>query len=237
MENNRTLDMAAHSMDPWDIMTRLYDQSRRIVGAVVGDVPPALLGDDGQPHDIALPEPAMPSDVPSLHDALCSRSAIRFWEPTAVPIGHIATILDSAREDELSLNLVAWNVEGLAPAVYRYVPATHALRRIGVAPESMAAREELVLQVEFAAAPFVVLVTGNLAAACAKHGGFGHRQLLMRAGAAGHRMWLASLQVGLVGTVFAGFIGNSARDLAQVDGYRKSSLLAFAAGYRKSEWQ
>ena len=55
--------------------------------------------------------------------------------------------------------------------------------------------EELVMQREFADAPALLVITGNLAAALARHGSHGHRLLLTRAGAAGHAAWLAALRL------------------------------------------
>ncbi|HYE73791.1 MAG TPA: hypothetical protein VEF04_10680, partial [Blastocatellia bacterium] len=72
--------------------------------------------------------------------------------------------------------------------------------------------------------------TGNLAAACARYGSWGHRQLLLRTGAAGQRLWLSSIGVGLAGTVFAGFLPRAANRFAGLDGYLQASLLAFAVG-------
>src|SRR4029450_9966494 len=92
------------------------------------------------------------------------------------------------------------------------------------------AATSLALQAEFAGAPVLIFVTGNLAAACERYGSWGHRQLLLRAGAAGQRLWLASIGVGLAGTVFAGFLPRAANRFAGVDGYLQASLLAYSVG-------
>jgi hypothetical protein len=105
------------------------------------------------------------------------------------------------------------------------------LERVAELPTGVGA-EDLVLQKEFAAAPVLCTVTGNLAAAQARHGGYGHRQLLVRAGAAAHAAWLAALRLDLVGTVFAGLLPQVLRDRAGADGYRRAPLFAFAAGRR-----
>lgn len=86
------------------------------------------------------------------------------------------------------------------------------------------------MQSEFAKAPLVVWITGNLAAAAARHGGFGHRQLLMRAGMAAHRLWMAGMATGLSGCIVAGVVPGAARRQLELDGYRKASLIALAAG-------
>ena len=139
--------------------------------------------------------------------------------------------LENEAGNPLDFYLVAWRVKDLEPNVYRYDPVKHVLLEVGAAPQEKAQRETLFLQTEFAEAPLIILIAGNLAAACARHGSWGHRQLLLRAGSAGQALWLASVSMGLVGTVFAGFIGSAAREMAGVDGYKKASLLAFSVGY------
>ncbi len=247
MESNvRTVETTISTLESMELMARLYEQSRR----TSSDVPRQIEVRESvavASDVVALPAPPEADGV-AVADALSSRIATRFWRREDVPLAAIGQMLwaayaNDAQEwpDEIAARLpmeftvVAWRVEGLERGVYRYVPGCHALRRIGNAPQSQAEREELVLQVEFTEAPFVVLITGNLSAACERHGAWGHRQLLMRSGAAGHRMWLAALGLGLVGTVFAGFIGTAARDLAGVDGYSNANLLAFSAGYEVSQ--
>jgi SagB-type dehydrogenase family enzyme len=132
---------------------------------------------------------------------------------------------------ELQFFVVAWRVENMAPAVYRYEADRHCLSFIRPAPDSQTQGKEMVLQTEFASAPLVVLITGNLAAATAIQGTQGYRQLLLRAGSAGQRMWLASVAMGLGGTVFAGFLPRAAHNLAGIDGYRLAGLLAYATGH------
>ena len=131
----------------------------------------------------------------------------------------------------LNLLVVAWRVRGLAPAIYYYQAESHSLLQIGAAPISKQARNNLTLQAEFAEAPAIVLITGNLAAACTRYGGWGHRQLLLRAGAAGHRLWLASVGIGLAGTTFAGFLPRAAQSIAWVNNSTNASLFAYSVGY------
>ena len=71
---------------------------------------------------------------------------------------------------------------------------------------------------------------GNLAAACASEGAFGHRRLLLQAGMAGHRIWLAALSIGLSGSLIAGLIPGVARRQLFLDGFREASLFGVAVG-------
>lgn len=234
------------ALDALSIMIDLYRASRRNLSdlrAARPEVPDELRTHaPANRQMIALPAPLRQSQP--LAESLLARTSIRFYDKQAVGLEQVATILHTAssgdRRDwraeseagvDLQMLLVAWRVVDLAPAVYRYEPVEHALSFVGPAPDQQTEGTDLVLQTEFADAPIIVFLTGNLAAASARHGAWGHRQLLLRAGSAGHRLWLASLGVGLVGTVFAGFLPRAAQRIAGVDGYTNASLLAYSAGY------
>jgi nitroreductase len=96
---------------------------------------------------------------------------------------------------------------------------------------------ELFVQPEFASAPVIIWIAGNLAAACARLGALGHRLLLLRAGLAGHRLWTAALAMGLSGGITAGVVSGAAREQFGLDGYRQVSLLAFATGIEEGDRQ
>ncbi len=248
MTNDERGASAVRSSEPWHTMNRLVHESRRTRAHLTqrpGSVPGALRRSPLEPGegDHRLGRAAAGAWT-SLDAALERRRATRLYAATPVDQAALAEMLRAAtagdRRDwsseqdadlDLRFSVVAWRVSGLGPAVYHYVPAHHALRLAAEAPQAVQDREALFLQAEFAEAPFVVLISGNLAAACARHGGWGHRQLLVRAGMAGQRLWLTAAGLGLAGTVFAGFIGHAARGLVELDGYRHAGLLAFAAGH------
>lgn len=233
------------SFDPTDITLQLYRESRR--GAADFQTEPNCVPQHLRIHQItadhqriALPAPV--EQTKPLAQSLLERMAIRFYPPTPLSAAQLGTILKAAilgdqqdwpHEEEagvgLQLMAVAWRVEGIEPAVYSYDPKSHELAYVGPAPDPKEATS-LALQAEFAAAPVLIFVTGNLAAACERYGSWGHRQLLLRAGAAGLRLWLASIGVGLAGTVFAGFLPRAAHRFAGVDGYLQASLLAYSVG-------
>lgn len=87
------------------------------------------------------------------------------------------------------------------------------------------------LQPEFATASAIVFVVGPLLESLGEMGDHGHRVLLTRAGTACEAAWLKSLQFGLVGSIFAGFLPAAARDFFGIDGLRDSQLLAYAVGH------
>lgn len=196
------------------------------------------------PHDgslTTLPAPASPRAA--LHDVLPERSAIREYPPTPLSQADLSALFaaadrmdargwaaDRAAGVDLELYCAAWRVTGVSTGLYRYLPERSELCRVANLPDGRDA-EELVMQREFADAPALLVITGNLAAALARHGSHGHRLLLTRAGAAGHAAWLAALRLGLGGTVFAGLLPNVLRERAGADGYHRAALFAFAAGH------
>jgi len=197
---------------------------------------PAGLGAAAVAPRAALPEPGDPGALDAL---LRRRTSVRTWARTPLAQEEVRTVVRAAGDADarlwpgeaaagqgLELLLVAWRVAGLAPGLY----AGLGLERAGELPTGPAA-QELVLQVEYAEAPALVLVLGDLAAAEARHGCHGHRLALLRAGAAAHAGWLAALGAGLVGGVFAGLLPGPLRGLAGVDGASRAQLFALAIGH------
>jgi nitroreductase len=138
--------------------------------------------------------------------------------------------LEHTEGQALTFLAIASRVQGVEPGVYAYVHHAHtlAVAKPVIAFEKMI---DLFVQLEFASAPVIIWISGNLAAACARHGAFGHRQLLLRAGAAANRLWMAAMAMDLEGCIVAGVVPGAARQQLGLDGYRYASLIAFAAGY------
>ena len=189
----------------------------------------------------ALPAPSSPRGA--LDDVLLERTSVRDYAGTPLSAADLSALFAAAdRMDadgwpgerdagvDLELYCAAWRVTGVDTGLYRYLPGQSALCRVAGLPDGPEA-EELVMQREFAQAAALLVITGNLAAALARHGSHGHRLLLTRAGAAGHAAWLTALRLGLVGTVFAGLLPHVLRERAGADGYHRAALFAFAAGH------
>ena len=205
---------------------------------------PVAAGRRRPPHRgpvTVLPAPSAPRSA--LGDVLPGRTAVRDYDRTPLAAADLSAVFAAAdRMDargwpgeraagvDLELYCAAWRVTGVDTGLYRYRPGRSELCRVADLPDGREA-EELVMQREFAEAPALLVITGNLAAAVARHGSHGHRLLLTRAGAAGHAAWLAALRLGLVGTVFAGLLPSALRERAGADGYHRAALFAFAAGH------
>ncbi len=130
----------------------------------------------------------------------------------------------------LQFLVAARAVTGLRPAIHLADPRSGRFTAIGELPIGAAAAD-LVLQLEFAQAPAILMVCGPLASSLDRHGEHGHRLLLSRAGAAAYAGWLTALDHGLAGSIFAGFLAAALRPLVPVDGYHTTQLLALAVGH------
>ncbi|MGW8975635.1 nitroreductase family protein [Streptomyces platensis] len=185
---------------------------------------------------IAAPHSGQPLDA-----LLRRRASQRTYGPEPVPVEVLAAVVEQAAQFDrsawpdheagagLEFLVAARNVAGLAPALYLYSEDRGDFTSLAELPDGEAAAD-LVLQLEFADAPAIVLVCGPLAASLGRHGEHGHRLLLARAGAAAHTAWLTALDRGLVGSIFAGFLSAALKPLVPVDGYRSAQLLAFSLG-------
>jgi SagB-type dehydrogenase family enzyme len=134
------------------------------------------------------------------------------------------------RNAGLHFFVLACRINGLPPGAYEFEPQFHELRllRRGLTQEEMVG---LFVQDDFADAPCIVWISGNLDQACRMYGAAGHRRLLLRAGAAGHRVLMAAMGLGLGGSMIAGLVPDAARQVIGLNGFDRASLFAIALGY------
>ncbi|MBT2454182.1 nitroreductase family protein [Streptomyces sp. ISL-86] len=192
-------------------------------------------------HERTSAVAAPPSEQP-LEAVLRGRASVRTYAPQPVPVEVLAAVVDRAAAFDrsawpdheagagLEFLVAARDVDGLSTGIHLYVPADGEFIRLADLPLGEAAGD-LVLQLEFADAPAIVMVCGPLGASLDRHGEHGHRLLLARAGAASQTAWLTALDRGLVGSIFAGFLASALKPLVPVDGYLSAQLLAFSCGY------
>jgi SagB-type dehydrogenase family enzyme len=193
---------------------------------------------------VRLPNP-LRSRVP-LGEVLASRRSVRSYDQKDVGLSEISTILSNAESDperdgkelcacmKLNYFLLASHVEGLEPGIYKYAPSRSALLRVGPAPTTEE-KLSLFVQPEFTTAPMLILVAGNIAAACNHHGARGHRTLLQLAGTSGSRLWMSSVGLGLSCCLVAGIIPDSAKRIFRLGIYNFSSLLGLATGHLSAD--
>ena len=190
---------------------------------------------------VALPKPDTTGRIP-LEQAIARRRSVREYAPGALtlteasqlmwvaqgitgPAGKRAT--PSARAVyPLQVWLVANDVTGLAPGIYRYEPKEHALALVtpGDPRASVAAAARGQASIQHAAA--VVAVAGDSALAAAKFGGNAARWLGMEAGFVVQDVYLEATVLGL-GTVMVGGFDESAagRALGLPPGWEALALM------------
>jgi SagB-type dehydrogenase family enzyme len=232
-----------------DLVTAVHRDSRRTDKNASGGafVVPADAGEEKgtKRAPLALPPPV--SAGLSAGDVLERRATLRDYSPDPLRAEQLSTMLHHAHQGDatdwpedqgsgraLELVILARRVEGIPPAMYVYDPASGGLRRTRELPSGEEAAG-LFVQSEFPSAPLQVWVVGNLAAACARHGAWGHRQLLLRAGAASHRLWFAALATGAGGAIVAGCVPGAARASLGLDGRHRAALVVLIAGQEEAD--
>ncbi|MFC7976594.1 hypothetical protein ACPCSP_24440 [Streptomyces cinereoruber] len=193
----------------------------------------------------------------SLLTVLEKRRSIRFFGPQPVDAGLLADVAARGIETDraswreeaellpLRLNVVAFRLGGLEPGMYAL--DTGAAAGAGTGSEAGAGPQErsylpvaplpdgealhdLTVQREFCDSAAIVSLAADLDLASRLYGAHGYRTLMTRAAAAAYTMWLDAVAVGLVGTVFAGFIPASVRLPLRSDGASRHQLFALALG-------
>jgi nitroreductase len=161
------------------------------------------------------PVPAVPEDpgrIRPLEEVLRQRRSVRTFGADEVSQSDIGFIIRSGLAAERSLwtpgthrgmdvtiATAAFGVGELGQGLY--LPAAEA----GTLFARVPGQEWLTgLQAQYAAAPALLLVCGNVPQACAATGVRGYPQLLVRAGSAGYGAWLAAVSIGLAGCAFGG---------------------------------
>jgi SagB-type dehydrogenase family enzyme len=183
-----------------------------------------------------------PGDIEQL---LLSRRSTRRFNARKVTNNQLLGVLHTAHRwdtydcplsepaGELEFIVLARAVDGSRPGVYSYSGTTNELS-FGCDIPSVEDSKALFVHDVFAMAPVVIWIVGDLATACGREGALGHRHLLLRAGAAANRMWLAALRSDLSGTIVAGIVRRAAQIHFGLNGLRQCSLVAFAMGYARS---
>lgn len=142
--------------------------------------------------------------------------------------GHEADVEDNPGEEPLEWTVAALRTSSHRGALLAAEPATRTVRLAAVLAADRF--EELTLQQEFARAGAVISVGGDLQEAERRHGPHGYRLLMGRAASAAYLAWLSAVELGLVGSVFAGFLPAAVRRPLASDGVLRQQLVAVAIG-------
>ncbi|MFE4368020.1 hypothetical protein ACFRMN_07200 [Streptomyces sp. NPDC056835] len=177
------------------------------------------------------------------------RRSTRFFSPDPVDASLVADVAargiaaditswpDEQDQVPLRINVVAFRLGGLEPGMYSLDTGSstgggtgeRSYVKVAPLPEGEALHG-LTIQREFCDSAAIISLAADLDRASAVHGAHGYRTLMSRAGAAAYTMWLDAVAVGLVGSVFAGFIPASVRQPLRSDGASRHQLFALALG-------
>jgi len=189
-----------------------------------------MTGALAQAETHVLPPPQTDGD---LARKLVARHSVREFSPRALTIGQVAQLLwagqglvssdgrrtapSAGARYPLSLLLVAGDVEGLAPGVYRYDSANH--RVTGMLPGDI--REPLASaalgQEWVARAPAVIVMAATERWTTQKYGERGVRYVHMEAGHAAQNILLQATALGLGGTPVGAFDDRVVAKLLQLN--------------------
>ncbi|MER8000693.1 tpaF [Streptomyces sp. NPDC095613] len=192
------------------------------------------------PFANAVPVEPDPSadDLRPVHDLRATlqrrRSTLRYADlpvRTDVILSLLRTVLGRDRDDwgldtsagALEAFVFAFRSEGAEPGVYR-VTAEESSYLAG--PDELGPAENLGVQREFSTGAGIVAVYADLDRADAWAGSHGYRVCAARAAMATYDFNLRCQALGLVGTLFGGFIPSSVRHLVHSDGVSRHPLLA-----------
>ena len=187
-------------------------------------------------REVTLPAASLPSV--DLRAAIAVRRAERFYDAQPVDPATLRAICSAALGPadrvaggghELTLTVVARSVDRVPAGVYTYRPGG-VLELDTALSGDPAELTGTVLQLEFAASPVILVVTGATGPVSHRYGVDGYRRLLVDGAEAAHRAWLAALRRGLIGSTFAGLLGPDLYRLGGVDGYFRGGLLGLSLG-------
>ncbi len=192
-----------------DLYQRIYESSR----LSFRDFSRRRMSSTFEPkRSVAVPRLSRPAR--SLPAVLSRRRSTRSFSSDLLDLEDLSTILytGSARDiyqeydgvsPDLSIYVAAKRVLGLDPAWYRFDYSTHSLSKINPLP-SPEDEKEMFQGEDYASSAVFLWIAGKLDHACDLEGSFGHRKLLIRAGALANRFLISASALHLEGALIAG---------------------------------
>jgi SagB-type dehydrogenase family enzyme len=184
------------------------------------------------PKVVPLPEPGSTGPL-SVEQAIARRRSVREFSDAPVLLKEVSQLLWAAQgitgeggrrsapsagaKYPMELFVVAGNVEGLGPAVYRYIPSDHSLEVVRRGDLRGALSDEALSQKWVEAAPLDIVIAGVYSRTTEKYGERGVRYVHIEAGAVAENIYLQAAALGL-GTTFVGsFSDEGVRDVLHID--------------------
>jgi SagB-type dehydrogenase family enzyme len=131
----------------------------------------------------------------------------------------------------LELYLAAMNVAGLAPGVYHYHPARHALELLAQEAPEPALRRSCIPSSLPPQAGLVLCICGVLPRNRLKYEEFGYRLMLLEAGHLAQNVLLVVQALGLGGMPCGGFYDDRMHDYLRIDGVDEVCLYLIVIGH------
>jgi SagB-type dehydrogenase family enzyme len=184
------------------------------------------------PKVVSLPEPGSTGPL-SVEQAIVRRRSVREFSDAPVLLKEVSQLLWAAQgitgeggrraapsagaKYPMELFVVAGNVEGLGPAVYRYIPSNHSLEVVRRGDLRGALSDEAMSQGWVETAALDIVIAGVYSKTTEKYGERGVRYVHIEAGAIAENVYLQAAALGL-GTTFVGsFSDDAVKDLLRID--------------------
>uniref|UniRef100_A0A7V3ZYS0 SagB/ThcOx family dehydrogenase n=1 Tax=candidate division WOR-3 bacterium TaxID=2052148 RepID=A0A7V3ZYS0_UNCW3 len=192
---------------------------------------------------IKLPEPRRDSNF-SLEKAINERRSVRTYKDSPLTLKEVAQLLWAAQGKVASgkratpsagatypmeIYLIAGEVEGLEPGLYKYVYDEHSLQLVKVGDLRRVVSERALRQDMILKAPVTIVISAVFERTRARYGARAERYVYMEAGHIGQNIYLQATALGL-GTVAVGaFIDE---EVKRVLGIKEEPLYLFPVGWK-----
>ncbi len=171
------------------------------------------------PEIIQLPTPRYDSET-SLEEALLKRRSVRSYKKDPLTVSDISQILWAAQGITektdglrtapsagalypLELYLVAANVDGLKPGVYKYKPQDHTIKRISDGDKRIDVSNAALKQDAIENSSAIVIIAAIYERTAIKYGNRSERYVHIEVGHVGQNIYLQAVTLG-IGTVMIG---------------------------------
>lgn len=197
----------------------------------------------GEVRMIKLPEPRRDSNF-SLEKAINERRSVRTYKDSPLTLKEVAQLLWAAQGKVASgkratpsagatypmeIYLIAGEVEGLEPGLYKYVYDEHSLQLVKVGDLRRVVSERALRQDMILKAPVTIVISAVFERTRARYGARAERYVYMEAGHIGQNIYLQATALGL-GTVAVGaFIDE---EVKRVLGIKEEPLYLFPVGWK-----
>lgn len=173
---------------------------------------------NSSPEIIQLPAPRYDGET-SVEKALLERRSIRTYTKEPLNISEISQILWAAQGKTkkykyrtapsagalypLELYLVAANVDGLKPGVYKYIPQDHTIKRISDGDKRIDIFNAALMQDAIKNSAATIIIAAVVERTAVKYGSRAERYVHIEVGHVGQNIYLQSVSLG-IGTVMIG---------------------------------